>query len=481
MCGTDILAAKPTIENPKGAGVSCSPEPHVLLNLDQGDPMAFEPYWRKMGDKCTVVIKGSELMSYLSDRRKVCWFLETELEEAIKRLHSVIGNAVVDGRHIVVGTGSTQLYQAALYALASPGGPDPISVVCAAPYYSQYQEETNYLRSGLYKWAGDAHAFSGKDGPFIEVVTSPNNPDGSIRKAVVNGPSGHQGKLIHDLAYYWPHYTPITSPADHDIMTFTFSKSTGHAGSRIGWALVKDEEVARKMTKFIEYSSIGVSKDSQHRVAKIMGVICNGCQDFKSDHNLENFFEFGRCLMAERWETLRQVVAKNGVFDLPKFPTEYCLFNGDFAESRPAFAWLKCNGDREDCEQFLKDHKIMSRGGGRFGSDPRFSRVSMLSSDEVFEQFLNRQAIFTKYSCLGELGGSSYKIARDEYTKQLWMTVMDGAYAPFHSLNVYVWIDSQHLHNFEVADAPNLNYLGVTLLQRHTWDTPTCLLHQILI
>lgn len=98
----------------------------------------------------------------------------------------------------------------------------------------QYQEETEYLRSGLYKWAGDAHSFN-EEGPYIELVTSPNNPDGSIRKAVVNSPSGHQGKLIHDLAYYWPQYTPITSPADHDIMTFTFSKSTGHAGSRIGY------------------------------------------------------------------------------------------------------------------------------------------------------------------------------------------------------------------------------------------------------
>lgn len=89
-----------------------------------------------MDDKCTVVITGSQLMSYLSDPRKVCWFLEAELEEAIKKLHRVVGNAVVDGRHIVVGTGSTQLYQAALYALTTPGGPQPVSVVCAAPYYS---------------------------------------------------------------------------------------------------------------------------------------------------------------------------------------------------------------------------------------------------------------------------------------------------------------------------------------------------------
>ncbi|XP_015894629.4 L-tryptophan--pyruvate aminotransferase 1 [Ziziphus jujuba] len=359
----------------------------MFLFDDRGDPMAYEQYWKKMDDKCKVVITGSQLMSYLSDPRKVCWFLEAELEEAIKKLHRVVGNAVVDGRHIVVGTGSTQLYQAALYALTTPGGPQPISVVCAAPYYSQYEQETDYLRSGLYKWAGDAYAFD-KEEPYIEVVTSPNNPDGSIRKAVVNSTS-NEGKHIYDLAYYWPQYTAITAAADYDIMSFTFSKSTGHAGSRIGWSIVKDEEIARKMTNFIEYSSIGVSKDSQHRAATIMGVIYNSYQDIKSD-STENFFEFGHRLMAERWSRLREVVAMNGFFSLPKFPREFCLFNGDYTESYPAFAWLKINGDIEDCEKFLKENKILSRGGKRFGSDPRFARVSMLSREDVFENFLNR-------------------------------------------------------------------------------------------
>ena len=102
----------------------------------------------------------------------------------------------------------------------------------------QYADETDFLRSGLYKWAGDAYAFD-KDGAYIEVVTSPNNPDGNARESVViNNSANHvdQGKVVYDLAYYWPQYTPITRAADYDIMYFTFSKSTGHAGSRIGWA-----------------------------------------------------------------------------------------------------------------------------------------------------------------------------------------------------------------------------------------------------
>lgn len=89
--------------------------------------------------------------------------------------------------------------------------------------------KTDYLRSGLFRWAGDARAFKGES--YIEVVCAPNNPDGFMNEAVL---SAENGKTIHDLAYYWPHYTAISKPADHDIMLFTVSKSTGHAGTRLG-------------------------------------------------------------------------------------------------------------------------------------------------------------------------------------------------------------------------------------------------------
>ena len=96
----------------------------------------------------------------------------------------------------------------------------------------EYEEQTDIVRSGIHKWSGDALKYD-KNEAYIEVVTYPNNPDGSIRRPVVNKCRG-EGKLIHDLAYYWPQYTPITHKANHDIMLFTFSKCTGHAGSRIG-------------------------------------------------------------------------------------------------------------------------------------------------------------------------------------------------------------------------------------------------------
>lgn len=91
-------------------------------------------------------------MSYISDFTTLCWFMEPEFQEAVRRLHRVVGNAVVDDRYIVVGTGSTQLYQAALYALTSPGGPEPVSVVSAAPYYSVSLLLIHILSQQLIAW-----------------------------------------------------------------------------------------------------------------------------------------------------------------------------------------------------------------------------------------------------------------------------------------------------------------------------------------
>jgi len=41
-------------------------------------------------------------------------------------------------------------------------------------------------------------------------------------------------------------------------------------------------------------------------------------------------------------------------------------------------------------EKLLKEHKIQTRSGRRFGSDSRNVRISMLSRDEDFNIFLKR-------------------------------------------------------------------------------------------
>ncbi|XP_020217965.1 L-tryptophan--pyruvate aminotransferase 1 [Cajanus cajan] len=362
--------------------------PNDIIDLERGDPLVFEAYWKKMSEACTVVIKGWELMSYLSDDKNVCWYMLPEFGEAVRRLHHVVGNAVTQERHIVVGTGATQLFQAALYALSSDSqAPQPINVVAAAPYYSEYPSEIEILRSKLYHWAGDAALYD-KNEPYIEAVTSPNNPDGVIRGPVVK--SEAEGKQVYDFAYYWPHYTPITHKADHDIMNFTFSKCTGHAGSRIGWAIVKDIEIAKKMTRYVHMNSIGVSKESQIRAAKIIGVICDGYQNFGSMES-ELFFEYSKRIMRERWEKLLKVIEQSKVFTVAKFPTSYCKFTNESSESNPGFLWLKCDESIEDCTSYLMAKlKVRARGGQRFGASPKYARLSAIGTEDEFNELLKR-------------------------------------------------------------------------------------------
>ncbi|KAI5562736.1 hypothetical protein BDE02_15G070300 [Populus trichocarpa] len=355
-----------------------------VINLDHGDPTMYERYWQQTGDKSTILIPGWQSMSYFSDAGSLCWFLEPEFAKEIFRLHKVVGNAVTEDRYIVVGTGSTQLYQAVLYALSPLDAAEPLSVVSAAPYYSSYPLITDCLKSGLYKWAGDAQSFN-KEGPYIELVTSPNNPDGYVRQSVVNK-SG--GILVHDLAYYWPQYSPIAAAADHDIMLFTVSKSTGHAGMRIGWALVKDEEVAKKMVKYVELNTIGVSKDSQLRAAKVLQVVTDGCKYPPSKEG--SLFDFAAHLMEERWKLLRAAVRQSGLFTLPEFPPGSCRFLNISFAPRPAFAWLKCEAPIEDCEAFLRSNNILTRSGIHFGVGPQYVRISMLDRDENYDEFVER-------------------------------------------------------------------------------------------
>lgn len=102
-----------------------------------GDPTVFEAFWRETGALAEIVIPGWQTMSYFSDVGNVCWFLEPEFGRQVRRLHRTVRNAAAgDEYHVVVGTGSTQLFMAALYALSPSGSGDPISIVSTAPYYS---------------------------------------------------------------------------------------------------------------------------------------------------------------------------------------------------------------------------------------------------------------------------------------------------------------------------------------------------------
>lgn len=96
-----------------------------------------------------------------------------------------------------------------------------------------YELQTKWFNTANYRWAGEPERSSSTSlngGPVIELIASPNNPTATIQEV----PSNTSGVVVYDHAYYWPHLTAITKAVDYDIMLFTLSKITGHAGTRIG-------------------------------------------------------------------------------------------------------------------------------------------------------------------------------------------------------------------------------------------------------
>ncbi|KAM0823723.1 hypothetical protein ACQ4PT_070682 [Festuca glaucescens] len=346
--------------------------------------MFLEPYWMRHAEASAVVFSGWHRMSY---RATDGLFQSVELERSIKQLHRAVGNAVADDKHMVFGTGSVQLISALVYALSPESNSgSSASVVATAPYYAAYKTSTVLFDSRENHWEGNAPTWANASGnstrneDIIEFVTSPNNPDTMLRKPVVGGSSA-----IVDHAYYWPHFTHIPEPANEDVMIFTVSKLSGHASSRFGWALIRDEKVAQRVNDYIMQNTMGASRDTQLRMLGVIKAIVANL------HGKDDIFAFGQDVMTAKWRKLNAVVSRSRRISLQKIPSQYCTYLGKIREPSPAYAWVKCEREEDgDCYDMLLKAKIITRPGVWSDASSRYTRISLLKSQDDFDLLLER-------------------------------------------------------------------------------------------
>ncbi|MCO5557205.1 hypothetical protein L7F22_010765 [Adiantum nelumboides] len=162
------------------------------------------------------------------------------------------------------------------------------------------------------------------------------------------------------------------------------------------WALVRDIEVAKRMTKYIELSTIGVSKDSQFRASQILKAIRTfyshaetGKMGGHNNVRQMGLFDFGYKQMESRWEQIRHAIRDNACFSLETFPSGFCNFFEKTTMPHPAFAWLRCEKE-EDCHAAFKAKGILTRSGTHFGSSRKYVRISMVDHDKIFQLFIDR-------------------------------------------------------------------------------------------
>ncbi|MBA0846319.1 hypothetical protein Goshw_000380 [Gossypium schwendimanii] len=352
----------------------------LSMHSYSGDPLFLEPFWMQHLAGSALVVAGWHQMSYTYGGNS---FFSKELAKVVRKVHASVGNAVTQNRFIIFGAGSTQVLSAAVFALSPENTSSPAKVVTSVPYYPVDKQQTQYFSSQKFKYEGDAYRWKNRSDcsstNMIEIVTSPNNPDGQLKKAIFHGPNV---KTIYDHAYYWPHFTPIPAPSDEDVMVFTLSKLTGHAGTRLGWAVIKDETVFNRMMIHMRMNSMGVSKDAQLRAFKLLNAVLE---------EGTGIFDFAYQTMKSRWERLVQTVSLSNRFSLQENNPQYCTFYNKVRQLSPAYAWLKCEREEDkDCYAVLEAANIIGRQGNLFGAENGYVRLSLVRTQDDFDILIER-------------------------------------------------------------------------------------------
>jgi len=301
------------------------------LNLGWGSPKFLYPYWAQNKVALNSIATPED---YIHGGKEA-------LKNIIKKLHSTYHHMDMADYEVVVTNGATQALVALLHSLKKP-------VWARAPHFSRFPTIASI--AGV-EWKKDREK-------GIQIVTHPNNPDGGyIRCSKFN-------TNLYDFSYSWYHYDPLGFNADMcsmDYGVFSFSKAFGFPSARIGWALVKDKTLAKTLEDYVEYSTAGVSNESQNLA---INVITNQMQkQFK-----DTIFNYGDLELCNRWNRILTV--------LPPDLT-------DQNDATGMFLFVK---DR----RYFEDRGIIGIGGEHFGVPSNYYRINIGCSREDFDELIRR-------------------------------------------------------------------------------------------
>ena len=127
------------------------------------------------------------------------------------------------------------------------------------------------------------------------------------------------------------------------------------------------------MANFIIRTEVHISIDSQYRALHVL-------QHLTSPQG-KVFFSYMKEKMAERWERVLKVFAKENM------KAKYAI------ESVPGqfYLWLKCLQVEENCYELIRKNGIIGWPGDDFGAEPgRYVRMELVVRDHAFELMLKR-------------------------------------------------------------------------------------------
>lgn len=258
------------------------------------------------------------------------------------------------GKHVVVTCGAKQGLLAAFYAFKKRG---MSTVQHTAPYWPSYP--TLAQLSGM--------AFS--DMPYmiekpVWCLTSPNNPDGSMHAAF-------ERPDVWDAAYAHPVYgqSPDDGHPDAKVSVWSAAKLYALSGTRVGWCVTDDEDLADDMAYYVEITTSGVSTLAQREVAWARDTI---------EHYYPSPYREARLTLLRNGELFRRHLG------------DLCLsVNGVPESGKGMFAWFAVD-EHERFEKALKRAKVRVVTGDACGArQPGWYRMSMGLDNDTTEKALS--------------------------------------------------------------------------------------------
>lgn len=264
-----------------------------------------------------------------------------DLREQLEKLHP--------RKNIVIALGAKHALHAAVYALKQKDKKIN-NLITPAPYWPTYPTiaALHGLRFNKPTWFGHD----------LRVVTSPNNPDGSICTDYWDDDID-----IWDAAYAHRAYgfsQESWSIQRAKISVWSAGKMLGAPGVRVGWLVTNDPVLAEHAKRYVEATTSGVPTTSQYHVAATL-------------RNTENVREE---IFIKVNQTLRENWTKaNRMYGTQQLPQGVIGM----------FRWFKVPNP-EAFKQTLERTKILLVNGTAFGDTADKYRISTAQSGEVYDQ-----------------------------------------------------------------------------------------------
>lgn len=311
-----------------------------MIDIGMGQPHI----WQELYDKYTLVQKLNVLYPLENDEK---------FDKNLIKLHKQIGNYIPSNTDkIVYGNGSSQVLMSIFYALGTIH--DNLIVYQRSPRYILHNTQLELLNIRSTSNINDI-----KDTDYlVEIVTSPNNPDGYNRKLSI--PSN---LVILDAVYDWPWYNSegndwiykYREKGGTVIPLYSFSKTFGLAGQRLGYAFIDEKsELLPYIQNYIEQSTVtygSVNKD-----------IC----DEHLNPNL-TLISIIYNIIHTRYKVLSDLLIKHGYIIHSKLGS--------------SFLWVKG-------KDIFKNLNVKVLYGSEFGVTDEYARLNLSMRTSDYEQLL---------------------------------------------------------------------------------------------